>query len=172
MKSRVPPSGYGADPSAQGSSRPAGMLLGQWLNAKVGQPDQVSAPAIAQPQPASLASSGQDIAEIHRRLDSITQQINELSPGRGSAPATAAAAGGLANQLNDAISRLDSRLARLSQPPPRPAPPPATELPPPPAFAAPRPVADTFDLGSAVAEIAARRGELDGSPYRQSAPRP
>src|SRR5437763_269890 len=117
MKSRVPPSGYGADPSAPGSSRPAGMSLGQWLNAKVGQPGQTDTPAIAQPalsqpamsQPAmaSLASSGQDIAEIHRRLDSITQQINQLSPGRPTAPATAAAAGGLANQLNDAISRLD-----------------------------------------------------------------
>jgi len=64
------------------------MSLGQWLNAKVGQPDQVSAPATAQPAPASLASSGQDIAEIHRRLDSITQQINQLSPGRASAPTT------------------------------------------------------------------------------------
>jgi len=137
------------------------MSLGQWLNAKVGQPDRADAPAMAQPAStspalASLASSGQDIAEIHRRLNSITDQINQLSPGRPTAPATAAAAGGLANQLNDAISRLDSRLARLSQPaaaPPRPAPPPppVTELPPPPAFAAPRPAADRFDLGSAVA---------------------
>jgi len=147
------------------------MSLGQWLNAKVGQPDQVSAPATAQPAPASLASSGQDIAEIHRRLDSITQQINQLSPGRASAPTTAAAASGLANQLNDAISRLDSRLARLSQPtPPRPAPPPpATELPPPPAYGQHQP-ADNLDLGSAIAEITARRGELDGSPHRQSPP--
>src|SRR5260221_14504345 len=124
MKSRVPPSGYGADLSGLGSqglgsqglgsqglgsSRPAGMSLGQWLNAKVAKPDQAEAPAMAQPaksQPAmaSLASSGQDIAEIHRRLDSINQQINQLSPTRPIAPATAAAAGGLANQLNDAIS--------------------------------------------------------------------
>ena len=167
MKSRVPPSGYGADPSAQGAARPAGMSLGQWLNAKVGKPEQVAAPAMPPPVGASLASSGQDIAEIHRRLDSITQQINQLSPGRASAPATAAAASGLANQLNDAISRLDSRLARLSQPmPPRPAPAPATELPPPPAYGK---AADDLDLGSAIAEITARRGELDGSPYRQSA---
>ncbi len=172
MKSRVPPSGYGADPSVQGSSRPAGMSLGQWLNAKVGNPDQVAAPAMAPAMAASLASSGQDIAEIHRRLDSITQQINQLSPGRASAPATAAAATGLANQLNDAISRLDSRLARLSQPAPsRLAPAPATELPPPPAYGQ-RPAADNFDLGSAIAEIAARRGELDSSSYRQSPARP
>ncbi len=172
MKSRVPPSGYGADPSAQGASRPAGMSLGQWLNAKVARPDQPGTPETAQPVTASLASSGQDIAEIHRRLDSITQQINQLSPGRAAAPATAAAASGLANQLNDAISRLDSRLARLSQPiSPRPVPPPATELPPPPAFGAQRQGMESFDLGNAIAEIAARRGELDGSPYRQSSPR-
>ena len=146
------------------------MSLGQWLNAKVDGPDQASAPAMAQSVTASLASSGQDIAEIHRRLDSITQQINQLSPGR--APATAAATSGLANQLNDAISRLDSRLARLSQPTPqRPAPPPATELPPPPAFDAQRQGMESVDLGNAIAEIAARRGELDGSAYRQSSPR-
>jgi localization factor PodJL len=171
MKSRVPPSGYGADPSAQGASRPAGMSLGQWLNAKVGKPEQVATPPMPQPATASLVSSGQDIAEIHRRLDSITQQINQLSPGRPSAPTAAAAASGLANQLNDAISRLDSRLARLSQPmPPRTAPAPATELPPPPTYGQ-QPAADNFDLGSAIAEITVRRGELEGSPYRQSPPR-
>src|SRR4051812_11530534 len=110
MKSRVPPSGYGTDPSGLGtpglsSSRPAGMSLGQWLNAKVGRLDSEAGPSTAQPavsqpamsqpamppvaqpakpQPAmaSLASSGQDIAEIHRRLNSITEQINQLSPGR------------------------------------------------------------------------------------------
>jgi localization factor PodJL len=173
MKSSVPPSGYGADPSAQGASRPAGMSLGQWLNAKVARPEQPDAPAVAQPITASLASSGKDIADIHRRLDSITQQINQLSPVRASAPATAAAASGLANQLNDAISRLDSRLARLSQPiPPRPVPPPATELPPPPAFGAQLQGMDSFDRGNAITEIAARRGELESSPYRQSPPRP
>jgi localization factor PodJL len=211
MKSRVPPSGYGTDPSASSSTRPAGMSLGQWLNAKVGKLEPESGPAMAQagmsqpavsqpaksqpamaqpaaaqpamsqPMRASLASSGQDIAEIHRRLNSITDQINQLSPGRASAPATTAAAGSfangslangsLANQLNDAISRLDSRLSRLSQRP-APPPPPATELPPPPAFAAPQPAADAFDIGSAVAEIAARRGELDGSTYRQRQPQP
>ena len=173
MKSRVPPSGYGTDPSAQGASRPAGMSLGQWLNTKVGRPEQAGTPAMEQPVTASLAASGQDIAEIHRRLDSITQQINQLAPGRTSAPATAAAAGGLANQLNDAISRLDSRLARLSQPaPPRPPQPAPTELPPPPAFGDQRQGMDNADLGNAIAEIAARRGELDGSAYRQSASRP
>jgi localization factor PodJL len=173
MKSRVPPSGYGTDPSAQGASRPVGMSLGQWLNTKVGRPEQAGTPAMEQPVTASLAASGQDIAEIHRRLDSITQQINQLAPGRTSAPATAAAAGGLANQLNDAISRLDSRLARLSQPaPPRPPQPAPTELPPPPAFGAQRQGMDNADLGNAIAEIAARRGELDGSAYRQSASRP
>jgi localization factor PodJL len=148
------------------------MSLGQWLNAKVAKPDEAGVPAAAQPITASLASSGQDIAEIHRRLDSITQQINQISPGRASAPATAAAASGLANQLNDAISRLDSRLARLSQPtPPRPAPPPATELPPPPAFGTQRQGMDSLDLGNAIAEIATRRGELDCSPHSQIPPR-
>jgi localization factor PodJL len=151
------------------------MSLGQWLNAKVGKLDDTSgAPAMAMPAtPTSLASSGQDIAEIHRRLDSITQQINQLSPGKPSAPVAAATAGGLANQLNDAISRLDSRLSRLSQTAPaRPAPPAVTELPPAPTYAAPQPAADPFDLGSAVAEINARRGELDAGPYRQSPSRP
>ncbi len=171
MKSRVPPSGYGADPSAQGSPRPAGMSLGQWLNAKVAQPDQGTAPAVTPPAAASLASSGQDIAEIHRRLDSITQQINQLSPVRAPAPAAASAASGLVNQLNDAISRLDSRLARLSQPTAsRSAPAPVTtELPPPPAYGQ-RASAGSLDLGGAIAEITARRGELDASPYRQGPP--
>src|SRR6202022_3204995 len=132
--------------------------------------DGADAPVMPKPAaPATLASSGRDITEIHRRLDSITQQINQLSPGQPSAPVATATSSGLANQLNDAISRLDSRLAKLSQgAPPRPAAPIATELPPAPTYAAPQPAAGMFDLGSAVAEISARRGELDTGSYRHS----
>jgi localization factor PodJL len=159
------------------------MSLGQWLNAKVGQTDDLNGASAARPMATpSLASSGQDIAEIHRRLDSITQQINQLSPARsdaksdarlGGAPAAGGTTNGLANQLNDAISRLDSRLARLSQGTPRrPSPPIHTEVPPAPAYAAPQPAAAALDLTSAVAEINARRGELDAGNYRQNGTRP
>jgi localization factor PodJL len=163
---------------SQAGMSQAGMSQAVMSQAVMSQPaapqPALSQSPVGQSAPASLASSGQDIAEIHRRLDSITQQINQLSPGRPAVPAPAAAAGGLANQLNDAISRLDSRLARLSQPAPqRPAPsPPATQLSPRPSFPAPLPAADAFDIGSAVAEISARRGELDGSLPRRSEAQP
>lgn len=89
-----------------------------------------------------------ELTEIHDRLDSITRQIERVS---GAAPA---AEGAVARQLNDAISRLDQRLAGLTQNAPR----------------APAPRANSFD--AAVAEIAARQGELDsrGRAPRVSAP--
>ena len=76
---------------SQGGRSPGGISQGGMSQGDMAQPAMSQPPmsqsAMAQPARASLASSGQDIAEIHRRLDSITQQINQLSPGRPSAPA-------------------------------------------------------------------------------------
>jgi localization factor PodJL len=58
------------------------------------------------------------LAEIHQRLDGITRQIDHMSQRRASM-ASAPTASGLANQLNDAISRLDMRLNNLTQPTPQ-----------------------------------------------------
>ena len=120
MKSRVPSSGS-AD-AAAGATRPAGMSLGQWLNTRIAQPAPAQptyAPPPAytpsdtpqQPMPAQAADS---LSEIHQRLDGITRQINQMSQRRTGTPG-APAASGLADQLNDAISRLDMRLSNLTQ---------------------------------------------------------
>lgn len=118
------------------ASRRSGMGLEDWLNSAISD----SARAHGVTEAARPHSPARELSEIHDRLDSITRQIERVS---GSAPASG---GSVAHQLNDAISRLDQRLAGLSQnAPARPA-------------AATR--AGSFD--AAVAEIAARQGELDG----------
>jgi localization factor PodJL len=97
-----------------GATRPAGMSLGEWLNAQVARPAAVEpsyVPAVP-PMPAQAANS---LSEIHHRLDSITRQIDQMSQRR-TGMAGAPTASGLANQLNDAISRLDMRLSNLTQP--------------------------------------------------------
>jgi localization factor PodJL len=121
-----------------GTARPAGMPLGQWLNAKLAQPappppappappsyalppqPHMPQPQFHMQQPAPMASAAADsLSEIHQRLDGITRQIDQMSQRRA-ATTGAPSASGLANQLNDAISRLDMRLNNLAQsPPPR-----------------------------------------------------
>jgi localization factor PodJL len=101
-----------------------------------------------------------DLSEIHRRLDSITRQVEQITrpPGGNGDPM-------LAHQLNDAIARLDARLSQISAdparaeprrpaaaaPPYRPSPPTSPALPP---------------VDFSIAEIVARQGELDGLPPR------
>ncbi len=89
------------------------MSLGQWLNAKVAQPIAAQPPYAAPPAPMQ-AQAADSLSEIHQRLDGITRQIDQMSQRRAGAP-TAPTASGLANQLNDAISRLDMRLSNLTQ---------------------------------------------------------
>ena len=133
MSSRAP---NGNAEATIGTARPAGMPLGQWLNAKLAQPAPLppappaqptyappAQPAYPQPphmpNPAAMPSAAADsLSEIHQRLDGITRQIDQMSQRRASMTG-APSASGLANQLNDAISRLDMRLkafAGLAEP--------------------------------------------------------
>lgn len=136
MKSRVPPGDIDIDSYGEGSpTRPADVSLGQWLSARMATPEEMrSQPAVAH-QPMAPRDRD-DIAAIHRQLDGITEQIERLSQRRQSqarhsqtyaheaAEAARPAAGptvadtpGLADRLNDAISRLDKRLANMARPP-------------------------------------------------------
>src|SRR6185503_3454581 len=115
MKSRVSPDGSAEGAAA--ATRPAGMSLGQWLNTKIAQPAPVQ-PAYVPPAPQAApmqAQAANSLSEIHQRLDGITRQIDQMSQRRAGMAAAAPTASGLANQLNDAISRLDMRLSNLSQ---------------------------------------------------------
>ena len=119
MNSRGP---NGSAEATAGAARPAGMSLGQWLNTKIAEPAPVQrayAPPTPQqpyaPSPTAMAAGAVDsLAEIHQRLDGITRQIDQMSQRRAGV-ASAPTASGLANQLNDAISRLDTRLSNLTQ---------------------------------------------------------
>jgi localization factor PodJL len=115
MNSRVSWSVDGIDPSvrerAEAAARRAGMSLNDWLNSSIGEavPPNFQRPADARPQAPSRES--RDVADIHQRLDSITRQIEQISK-----PAPRQEQGGVARQLNDAISRLDARLSQISNP--------------------------------------------------------
>ncbi len=104
MTARVSWSVDGIEPSvrerAEASARRAGMSLGDWLNSAIGSPD----PA---------AREAHDVAEIHKRLDSIARQVEHISrvPGSPKGDPT------VARQLNDAISRLDARLSQITDTP-------------------------------------------------------
>jgi localization factor PodJL len=177
MNSRVSWSVEGIEPSvrerAEAAARRAGMSLGDWLNSTIGETASNFSSPNARPrhdpfQPAPRPSlpprDVADVAEIHQRLDAITRQIDQFSrPALRSEP-------GVARQLNEAISRLDARLSQISEP--------ARYAPPMPEFAhnadmveraaaqvysAHAPI-DPFSLDFAIAEIAARQGELDGVP--------
>ncbi len=153
MTARVSWSVDGIEPSvrerAEASARRAGMSLGDWLNSAIGSPGGNSREA-------------QDVAEIHRRLDSIARQVEHISQAPGKPPGDT----GVARQLNDAISRLDARLSQISNGSThssyRPAPAPAQRM------AAPMPSPMFSPAMSAmdfsIAEIVARQGELDGAP--------
>jgi localization factor PodJL len=168
MNSRVSWSVDGIDPSvrekAEAAARRAGMSLNDWLNSTIGES---AAPASAPrgPVPASRA-----VADVHQRLDSIARQIEQIA--RPLPRGEAGREDGVTRQLNDAISRLDARLSQISTAPGgksiqdrqreaedsveraanqmyRPSPPLSPVL-----------------MDSAVAEIAARQSELDGSAPR------
>ncbi|MGM4931269.1 hypothetical protein [Tardiphaga sp. 619_E2_N8_5] len=176
MNSRVSWSVDGIEPSvrerAEAAARRAGMSLGDWLNSTIGEaparfnspnarprdPERPLTPRAALPQ-----RDAADVVEIHERLDAIARQIELFSK-----PAQRSSEPGVARQLNDAISRLDARLSQISEPAYRPAPPQqpridmveraANQV-----YSASPPI-DPFSLDFAIAEIAARQGELDGTP--------
>lgn len=122
-----------------------------------------------------------DVADIHQRLDAITRQIEQISKP---APRSEAARGAaeraeptVARQLNDAISRLDARLSQITsagaaRQAPSQAPPQDRQV-----QAAmveraaaqvyrPSPSISPISFDAAIAEIAARQNELDGSPQQ------
>jgi localization factor PodJL len=116
MNSRVSWSVDGIDPSvrerAEAAARRAGMSLNEWLNSTLGESAPPNFKNPSNPVPAS--SPARDVADIHQRLDAITSQIERISQpmprndgGREQ---------GVARQLNDAISRLDARLSQISNP--------------------------------------------------------
>src|SRR5436190_3233812 len=172
MNSRVSWSVEGIEPSvrerAEAAARRAGMSLSDWLNSTMGEP----APNFRKPDPRGQLPSqdARNVAEIHQRLDSSTQQIERMA-----APALRAEPPAVARQLNDAISRLDARLSQISNPAPaRPSPPlpqeaprksAVTERPADPPYS-PSPPISPVSLDSAIAEIAARQSELDATPPR------
>lgn len=150
MTSRVSWSVDGIEPSvrekAEASARRAGVSLGDWLNSAVGSPEPAS--------PKADPREAQDVAEIHKRLDSIARQVEHMSR----APSAPKGDPAVARQLNDAISRLDARLSQMSDS----APPNVPYRAAPAARTAPT----MSPMDFSIAEIVARQGELDGMPPR------
>ncbi len=145
MTARVSWSVDGIEPSvqerAEASARRAGMSLGDWLNSTIGHPGHDGREA-------------QDVAEIHKRLDSIARQVEHISRG----PAAAKGDPAVARQLNDAISRLDARLSHISGNSAQAAPYQAA-----PAFRPSPPTNPAMSpMDFSIAEIIARQGQLDG----------
>jgi localization factor PodJL len=177
MNSRVPWSAEAIDPivreRAEAAALRAGMSLNDWLKATIGDitpPDFATALAKSQNIGGELRS---DVADIHQRLDSITRQIEQISrPAR-----RAGDQGGVANQLNEAISRLDARLSQIVNPgaarhaqlrdQQRQAE--IVERAAARSYRSPPPLSnDSLDL--TIAEIAARQGELDAIAFPQTPP--
>ena len=123
----------------------------------------------AEPRAPLPSRDAHDVAEIHQRLDSITRQIEQISR-----PAARSEPPAVARQLNDAISRLDARLSQISKPAPQQRPSPQPD----PQRQSDRveraagqvyrasPPLSPGSLDSAIAEIAARQNELDGTAPR------
>ena len=153
MTSRVSWSVDGIEPSvrerAEIAARRAGMSLGDWLNSTIGRP--------------SDARETQDVAEIHKRLDSISRQVEGISRAPGAAKGDTGGAG----QLNDAISRLDARLSQISERTSAAAYQAAPAYRPSPSMSPPQ----MQQMDFSIAEIVARQGELDGSMPRAMPPR-
>lgn len=188
------------------------MSLNDWLNSTLGEtaPPNFRGPyeqrqelrpdprAQQMPSP-GLSQESREVADIHQRLDAITQQIERIS--KPAAPRQDASRErqdssrerdvsreqGVARQLNDAISRLDARLSQISRPPqpqapqqpqaPRAAPVETRQRQ---ADAVERAAAQVYrnspplspaSFDVAVAEITARQSELDGFAPRQVPPR-
>jgi localization factor PodJL len=185
MNSRVSWSVDGIDPSvrerAEAAARRAGMSLSEWLNSTVGEPVGTPSRESHDSGPAMPSQETRDVADIHQRLDSITRQIEQISKPaprseapRGEAMRTEPT---VARQLNDAISRLDARLSQITSA--GAARQTASQVPPPnrEAQAAmveraaaqvyrPSPPLSPVSFDAAIAEIAARQNELDGSPQQ------
>ena len=211
MNSRVSWSVDGIDPSvrerAEAAARRAGMSLNDWLNSTLGETappnfrgpyEQPRQDQRQDPRSQHMQSpESREVADIHQRLDAITQQIERISkpaaPRQDSSrERDVSREQGVARQLNDAISRLDARLSQISRPQ---QPQPPVQQPPAPRPApAPSPVesrqrqADLVERAAAqvyrnspplspasfdvaVAEITARQSELDGFAPRQVPPR-
>src|ERR1700754_2159028 len=90
MAARVSLSVDGIEPSvlerAEASARRAGLSLGDWLNSTIGHPGQN--PEYSRPDQSREAQNigysgpsreAQDVAEIHKRLDSIARQVEHIS---------------------------------------------------------------------------------------------
>jgi localization factor PodJL len=197
MNSRVSWSVDGIDPSvrerAEAAARRAGMSLNDWLNSTLGDSPAPNfrAPYDQRQQHAPSQGPSQEsreVADIHQRLDAITQQIERIS--KPAPRQDVSREQGVARQLNDAISRLDARLSQISRPQasqpqqpqaPRPAPaPPPHEVRQRQADAVERAAAQVYrnspplspaSFDVAVAEITARQSELDGFAPRQMPPR-
>ncbi|OPZ00437.1 hypothetical protein A5906_19805 [Bradyrhizobium sacchari] len=201
MNSRVSWSVDGIDPSvrerAEAAARRAGMSLNDWLNSTLGEtaPPNFRGPYDQRQdqRPQHMPSrESREVADIHQRLDAITQQIERISkpaPRQDSSrERDVSREQGVARQLNDAISRLDARLSQISRPQqpqqsqaPRPAPAPSpVETRQRQADAVERAAAQVYrsspplspaSFDVAVAEITARQSELDGVAPRQMPPR-
>src|SRR3954454_14190309 len=215
MNSRVSWSAEGIDPSvrerAEAAARRAGMSLNDWLNSTLGETappnfrgpydqrqdqrsDQRHDPRAPQMPSQAPSQESREVADIHQRLDAITQQIERISkpaPRQDAARPDVSREQGVARQLNDAISRLDARLSQISKPqqpqaqqpqqpqPPRQAPSPvdarqrqadAVERAAAQVYRSSPPLSPaSFDV--AVAEITARQSELDGVTPMQRPPR-
>ncbi|MDF0519951.1 hypothetical protein P0R31_22165 [Bradyrhizobium yuanmingense] len=203
MNSRVSWSVDGIDPSvrerAEAAARRAGMSLNDWLNSTLGDTAPPNFRGSYDQRPQAMPSQeSREVADIHQRLDAITQQIERISkpaPRQDSSRQDASRQDssrpdisreqGVARQLNDAISRLDARLSQISRPQ-RQAPQPQAPRPTPAetrqhqADAVERAAAQVYrgspplspaSFDVAVAEITARQSELDGFAPRQMPPR-
>lgn len=161
------------------------MSLNDWLNSTLGEatPPNFRGPYDQRPQHMPSQGPGQEsreVADIHQRLDAITQQIERIS--KPAPRQDVSREQGVARQLNDAISRLDARLSQISRPhrqPQAPGPAPADTRQRQ-ADAVERAAAEVYrsspplspaSFDVAVAEITARQSELDGFAPRQTPPR-
>lgn len=176
------------------------MSLNDWLNSTLGETAPPNFRGLydqrpqAQHVPSQLPShvpsqESREVADIHQRLDAITQQIERISkpaprqdPSRQDTPRQdVSREQGVARQLNDAISRLDARLSQISKPQQAPSPRQApVETRQRQADAVERAAAQVYrsspplspaSFDVAVAEITARQSELDGFTPRQMPPR-
>ena len=180
------------------------MSLNDWLNSTLGEtaPPNFRGPYDQRPQAPHVPNHGpsresREVADIHQRLDAITQQIERISKPaqrqdssrqdssrQDTSRQDVSREQGVARQLNDAISRLDARLSQISKPqqpqqPPAPRPT-AVEARQRQADAVERAAAQVYrnspplspaSFDVAVAEITARQSELDGFTPRQMPPR-
>lgn len=170
MNSRVPPTSNG--PTDSDHEQPQRAPLGQWLNNRLAPTPALPQAALNSPQRGIPAQTAESVEEIHRRLDGITRQIDQMAQRRAAGQAQPAA-GGLANQLNDAISRLDMRLSHIAPTPDQPQADPrqaaAAPAPRDPGYRDSPPLAPN-GMDAAIAEIAARRNDLTGQPRQNFAP--